>query len=92
MVSRRARSLVALLAGTWACALALALAYTLVQPDGFRADLDSTAPWLTIFKFTPYARWPEFLFGCALGALWLRIPAQHAALVSPRCWSPRRRP
>ncbi|MCA1664177.1 MAG: hypothetical protein LC659_07905 [Myxococcales bacterium] len=77
MVSRRARSLVAVLAGTWASALALSLAYTLIRPDGFRPDHDSTAPWLTLFKFTPYARWPEFFFGCALGALWLRVPAER---------------
>jgi len=77
MVSRRARSLVAVLAGLWACVLALSLAYTLVQPDGFRPDHDSTAPWLTLFKFTPYTRWPEFFFGCALGALWLRVPAER---------------
>ena len=74
MASRRARSLVAMLAGLWACAIVISLAYTLAQPDGFRPDHDSTAPWLTIFKFTPYTRWPEFFFGCALGALWVRVP------------------
>jgi peptidoglycan/LPS O-acetylase OafA/YrhL len=77
MMSRRARSLVAALAVTWGCAFTLSLLYTLVEPDGFRPDHDATAPWLTIFKFTPYARWPEFFFGCALGALWIRVPAEE---------------
>ncbi|HWE26616.1 MAG TPA: acyltransferase, partial [Polyangia bacterium] len=77
LVARRARAIVAVLAGTWAVALALSILYTVVEPDGFRPDHGSTAPWLTLFKFTPYARWPEFFFGCALGALWLRLPAER---------------
>jgi peptidoglycan/LPS O-acetylase OafA/YrhL len=75
MLARRGRALALVLAGTWGFALALSIVYTVVQPDGFRPDHDSTAPWLTLYKFTPYARWPEFFFGCALGALWLRLPA-----------------
>ena len=77
MLTRRGRTLLAVLAGTWAVALAISIAYTVLQPDGFRPDHDSAAPWLTLFKFTPYTRWPEFFFGCALGALWTHLPAER---------------
>lgn len=77
MLARRTRTLVGVLAGSWGVALALSIAYTVVQPDGFRPDHVSSAFWLTIFKFTPYTRWPEFLFGLALGAVWLRLPAER---------------
>jgi peptidoglycan/LPS O-acetylase OafA/YrhL len=77
MLGRRTRTLVAVAAGAWGFTLALSLAYTLLRPDGYRADLDSTGFWLTLFKFTPYTRWPEFVFGTALGALWLRVPDER---------------
>ena len=77
MLARRTRTLVGVLAGSWGVALALSIAYTIVQPDGFRPDHESSAFWLTIFKFTPYTRWPEFLFGLALGVVWLRLPAER---------------
>jgi peptidoglycan/LPS O-acetylase OafA/YrhL len=72
----RARTIVAVAVGAWLAAFALSLAYTIAQPDGIHADVESSAFWLTILKFTPYARWPEFLAGAALGALWLRTPAE----------------
>jgi len=77
MLARRTRTLLRVLAGSWGVALALSIAYTVIQPDGFRPDHESSAFWLTIFKFTPYTRWPEFVFGLALGALWLRLPAER---------------
>ncbi len=76
LLRRRTRALVGVLAGSWGVALALSIAYTVVQPDGFRPDHESSAFWLTLFKFTPYTRWPEFLFGVALGGVWLRRPAE----------------
>lgn len=72
----RARTLVAIAAGAWLVAIALALAYTVLRPDGIHAEVESTAFWLSVLKFTPYTRWPEFLAGAALGALWLRTPAE----------------
>ncbi len=77
LFARRTRALVGLLAVAWGAALAMSLAYTLVRPDGFRAEVESTAFWLSLFKFTPYARWPEFVFGVALGVLWLRVPDER---------------
>ena len=77
MLTRRGRTLAALLVGLWAVAMTIAIAYTVVEPDGFRPDHDSAAPWLTFFKFTPYTRWPEFFFGCTLGALWTHLPAER---------------
>ena len=77
MLVRRTRTVVGVLAGSWGVAVALSIAYTVIQPDGFRPDHESSAFWLTIFKFTPYTRWPEFVFGLALGALWLRLPAER---------------
>ncbi len=85
MLERSTRALLAVAAGAWLVALATAVAYTLGQPDGIHAEVESAAPWLTIFKFTPYARWPELLFGVALGALWLRLPAERRA---PRLATP----
>jgi peptidoglycan/LPS O-acetylase OafA/YrhL len=75
MLTRRRRTLVLALAGTYALALALDIAYTVVEPDGISASRESFAFWLSLYKFAPYARWPEFVFGVALGALWLRTPA-----------------
>ncbi|MGZ3427769.1 MAG: hypothetical protein ACXVCV_14020, partial [Polyangia bacterium] len=71
------RTIVAVLAAAWGFALALSIAYTALEPDGFRAELESSGFWLSLFKFTPYTRWPEFLFGTALGALWLRTPVER---------------
>lgn len=75
LTRRRARTLVAVAVAAWLIAVALALAYTIAEPDGIHAELESNAFWLTALKFTPYTRWPEFLVGMALGALWLRTPA-----------------
>ncbi|HEY1584336.1 MAG TPA: acyltransferase, partial [Polyangia bacterium] len=72
----RARTLVAVAVGAWLAAVALALAYAVLRPDGIHAEVESTAFWLSVLKFTPYTRWPEFLAGAALGALWLRTPAE----------------
>jgi peptidoglycan/LPS O-acetylase OafA/YrhL len=77
LLARRTRTVVAVLAGAGGAALASCLAYTLLQPDGFRASLESVGFWIALYKFTPWARWPEFLFGIALGALWLRVPAER---------------
>jgi peptidoglycan/LPS O-acetylase OafA/YrhL len=77
MLARKTRTLVAVLAGAWGFALALSIAYTVARPDGFRAEVESTGFWLSFFKFTPYTRWPEFVFGTALGALWLRTPVER---------------
>jgi peptidoglycan/LPS O-acetylase OafA/YrhL len=77
---RRTRALVAALAGAWAFALALSLAYTIARPDGIRAEVESTGFWLAFFKFTPYTRWPELIFGAALGVLWLRTPVERRGL------------
>jgi peptidoglycan/LPS O-acetylase OafA/YrhL len=77
MLARRRRTLVLVLAGAWGFALALSIAYTIVRPDGFRAEVESYGFWLALFKFTPYTRWPEFIFGAGLGALWLHTPAER---------------
>jgi peptidoglycan/LPS O-acetylase OafA/YrhL len=73
----RARTLVAVAAGAWLVAIVLASAYAILSPDGVHADVESTAFWLSVLKFTPYTRWPEFVAGAALGALWLRTPAER---------------
>lgn len=77
VLARRTRTVAGVLAGSWGVALALSIAYTVARPDGFVPDHESSAFWLTLFKFTPYTRWPEFLFGVALGAMWLRLPAER---------------
>jgi peptidoglycan/LPS O-acetylase OafA/YrhL len=77
LLARRLRSAVAVMAGAFAVTLALSIAYTVVRPDGETATLESTGFWLTLFKFTPYTRWTEFLFGVALGALFVQLPAER---------------
>lgn len=77
LLARRARALVAVMGGAFAVTLAMSIAYTVVQPDGEAATVESTGFWIVLFKFTPYTRWIEFLFGAALGALWLRLPPER---------------
>lgn len=76
LLGRGRRALFVALGALWAAALAFSTAYTLLRPDGFVATRDSVGTYLLAYKFSPLVRWPEFVFGMALGALWLRVPAE----------------
>lgn len=85
LLGRSRRALLATLAASWAAALAFAVAYTTLAPGALAANIDSSGLALDFYKFSPLVRWPEFVFGMALGALWLAVPdarrgRRHATL------------
>lgn len=69
------RRLVAVMIAAWSTSLAISISYTLARPDGFVADAASGGFYIYLYKFCPLVRWPEFVFGVALGALYQRLPA-----------------
>ena len=69
------RRLVAVMAAAWSTSLAISIGYTLARPDGFVAEAASYGFFLNLYKFAPIVRWPEFVFGVALGALYQKLPA-----------------
>ncbi len=73
-LGRSTRTLWTTLAALWAVALTLSLGYTFVRPDGMTAHVDTTAFYLSLYKFSPPSRIPEFLFGVMLGAIYARLP------------------
>jgi len=75
-LGRGRRALWALAAAAWATAMAISIAYTVARPDGFAADADSIGFYIALYKFSPLVRLPEFLFGVALGGIYVRSPAE----------------
>jgi peptidoglycan/LPS O-acetylase OafA/YrhL len=69
------RRLVTVMIAAWSTSLGISIAYTLARPDGFVADAASTGFFINLYKFCPLLRWPEFVFGVALGALYQKLPA-----------------
>lgn len=58
---------------SWAASLAFTLAYVILKPDGASfVDDDSYFTWLSVVKFFPLVRFPEFLLGACCGFLFLR--------------------
>ncbi|WP_224243276.1 acyltransferase family protein [Hyalangium gracile] len=73
---RRERLGWALLA-LWGMGLLPSLLYLGFEPDGGTATILSRGTWLTVLKFNPVLRLPEFLMGVVLGRLFvLETPAQ----------------
>lgn len=67
---RRRLALVAV--GLYAALLVPPLLYLAVRPDGaVPATVDSGALWLTVLKFQPLLRLPEFLLGIVVGRLYM---------------------
>jgi peptidoglycan/LPS O-acetylase OafA/YrhL len=57
----------------WAVSLAITLAYVGLRPDGVSSvDDNSYFTWLSVLKFNPLVRFPEFLFGACCGFIFLR--------------------
>lgn len=57
----------------WIISLAITFAYVKFQPDGVSfVNDDSYFTWLTILKFFPLVRFPEFLLGACLGFIFIR--------------------
>lgn len=81
----RARLLWAL-AGLWALGLLPSLLYLALEPDGEPASILSRGVWLTVLKFNPVLRLPEFLMGVVLGRLFLQegtARGRTGALLAP---------
>ena len=57
----------------WAVSLAITLAYVGLRPDHVSlVDDNSYFTWLSVLKFNPLVRFPEFLFGTCCGFFFLR--------------------
>jgi peptidoglycan/LPS O-acetylase OafA/YrhL len=69
------RRLLIVLLAAFATSLSISIGYTLTRPDGFVADAGSYGFYIALYKFCPLVRWPEFVVGVALGALYHRLPA-----------------
>jgi peptidoglycan/LPS O-acetylase OafA/YrhL len=77
------RGLFVLCGVAWLCALGIALAYFVVQPDGVVADISyTTKPWMNALKFNPLMHLPEFLAGMA-GGFWFLRNGQKTRWASP---------
>jgi peptidoglycan/LPS O-acetylase OafA/YrhL len=72
------RALFLWITGAWLASLIITITYVLLRPDGVAHtttqsnDLD----WLSVVKFNPIARLPEFLLGMGVGAIFLRMHAR----------------
>lgn len=83
---RRPVALFVIGAGCLALAYGAAFTYMAVDPDKLgHATAASYATWLSVLKFNPAIRLPEFALGITLGILYLRAPnalGRGAAFVS----------
>jgi peptidoglycan/LPS O-acetylase OafA/YrhL len=59
------------LAALWALGLLPSLLYLGLEPDGAPATILSRGVWITVLKFNPVMRLPEFLMGVVLGRLFV---------------------
>jgi len=68
----------------WCVSLAVTTGYTGLNPDGLsRINSDAGAFWLTVVKFNPLVRLPEFLIGMAYGFHYLRVRANPKLAAPP---------
>ena len=76
LTRKRQRTWVGIAVACWVATLGLTIAYVVLRPDGVAlVDDNSVLTWLTVLKFFPLVRFPEFLLGCCLALLYLRQPA-----------------
>lgn len=69
------------MATAWISSILITGAYVLSRPDGVAhtSSLDFLF-WLSVVKFNPLVRLPEFLLGMGIGTLFVRMPSR------PRSW------
>lgn len=93
---RTAPQLWTIAALAWLLSLVLPFVYVIADPDGIAADPSgpgrvtwlSDATWLSVVKFNPLVRLPEFVFGMALGLLFgHEAAARCRARRSTRGWA-----
>jgi peptidoglycan/LPS O-acetylase OafA/YrhL len=87
MLARRKPALLMTIAGvSWVLACGFALLYITRDPDKLGVTgANSYATYLSVLKFNPLIRLPEFVLGVSTGLLFLRKPAalgRYAALAS----------
>ena len=71
------RSLVGAAAVAYLVALAIPIGYLIASPDGLTHATDASRGfWLTLVKFSPLVRLPEFIFGVCLGVAFKRLSAR----------------
>ena len=73
LAKKRQKAWLGIAVACWAASLAITFAYVRFRPDGasFVND-DSYFTWLSVLKFHPLVRLPEFLLGACLGLLFLK--------------------
>jgi peptidoglycan/LPS O-acetylase OafA/YrhL len=72
LVSKNRKAWFGIALAAWAASLAFTLAYVFLRPDGVSfVNDDSYFTWLSVVKFFPLVRMPEFLLGACCGLLFL---------------------
>ncbi len=73
-----AKGLLLVSAAAWSVDLLITSTYVLLRPDGLAhtSSQDALLYWLTVVKFNPLIRLPDFLLGMAAGTCVLRWPSQ----------------
>lgn len=77
-VDRRRSRLVLGGVAAWLIGLVIPILYVLFHPDGRPRPFDP-APWFDFVRFSPLARFPEFIVGMAVARLFLRDLAEGRA-------------
>lgn len=72
LIKNRTRFAVKLAGAVWAVTLASAVIYTVIQPDGVKADPALHGVWINALRYNPLMHINEFLWGCAGGLLFVR--------------------
>jgi peptidoglycan/LPS O-acetylase OafA/YrhL len=73
LVSKSKKAWFGIALAAWAASLVFTLAYVFLRPDGVSfVNDDSYFTWLSVVKFFPLVRLPEFLLGAGCGLLFLR--------------------
>ena len=78
LTRKRKHTWVRIAVACWVVTLALTITYVCLRPDGVAfVDDNSSLTWITLLKFFPLVRFPEFLLGCCLALLYLRQPVDR---------------
>jgi peptidoglycan/LPS O-acetylase OafA/YrhL len=72
------------LTSVWLLSIAAPLLYLWISPEGVVSP-ESHAAWLTVVRFNPLIRFPEFVLGVILGVIYLhgfRLPRPRIAVIA----------
>ena len=80
LAAKTQKSWIRIIAVCWALSLAACLMYVVLNPDHAAfVDDNSFLTWLSVLKFNPLVRLPEFVVGACCGLLFLRREADRIA-------------